>query len=683
MMFITYNFIKFLSLLPVHVISQVSRPSKILVNRNCFVNFVVGNVSDRAMSVEEQDDPARSGYPTDILVKLDTVDISYLVYHFEQLDDVIEQDDITFRNFTMQDKYFRYFVKNGYECHLVVLFTPTFTTTIDGIYNSGLGTSNNVLFLVHVDKIPLDNEVTSAFRSSQLYTLNIDPFHSNIVFFDDSNGIGLFCYFCAKEGGLIVNNVNETISVENLKRSISKLNSGGYVKNVRLHAVTLSSDLYVSQECLTHPHDETSNLRRFYDSCLNCEFFETFMLSTLQPVLNFTLVKDTSYLTPQQVSMMNWHLQIYFGGSLLFLYPNYYAFTRGHQMYLTEWSVKLLACMDLNSIQKLDYLFIFGAFLDITVWGGVTLVALAYAFIFRSLSLCISIIFLLILSPIIETRPRRHTMYALPCVAFISYVYAGYVNTDAMDSFSFPFLPKLFEVGYKWWIHRSTSSRVAETLRQATEGMFGRSFLRIFGLEENSKEQIMLKQDDKEFVDLPEEVSKLISEITTRKLILQGNLFKPIKFALSKHFRAQRLFKKYYCRLHTIRSTGTLNLFIPTGIRLHGYMSEKVYQALNAYAQGGLFLNENSFKYRLVQQHSMNLQLEETGGLEQPKPLASYSLLGLATLYLVAFGLCLLTIHLFPKLKQGVTMLHNRVKHLLWVCCAHCVRKLLWNSLSF
>ncbi len=160
------------------------------------------------------------------------------------------------------------------------------------ISNSGLGTSDNVIFCVNMDST---NRADLFTRFSNLvYHKNIKPFQALILFFDNiSSGILILCYFCPYTDRFYSN--AKPIHLEKLFNMHNSLNGKGYNKHVRIEApVEVPSFDFGDSElsCFNIFTNHKYGRQRLKIAIRQCLALEMLMLSPIQYILNLTITSD-------------------------------------------------------------------------------------------------------------------------------------------------------------------------------------------------------------------------------------------------------------------------------------------------------------------------------------------------------------------------------------------------------
>ncbi len=129
--------------------------------------------------------------------------------------------------------YFRLISKYNNGPIIFLMFTTNILETIFAIEKSGFQTSDLVVFFSHVHQL---NKQSIHTITSILHLISknhmFKPFSASIIFFDlFQKSVYILCYFCDSKFGQL-QQVNDNLSLINLRQSSLSLNSNGFGKTV-------------------------------------------------------------------------------------------------------------------------------------------------------------------------------------------------------------------------------------------------------------------------------------------------------------------------------------------------------------------------------------------------------------------------------------------------------------------
>ncbi|CAL8104547.1 unnamed protein product [Orchesella dallaii] len=292
--------------------------------------------------------------------------LSYSFHHIDNLPfGVTDYDSGESKNLTAIQDYLSYNFRHRSKCVLILLLTQTLEETLQAIDSSGYGTSEDVIFLIPRDSISTSDSLISSFISKKLFEVDSEPFHADVLFYDDHNSAAIFCLFCPYKLNYVpVQMAN--ISFTALKHFNKVLKSNGH--RLKLTVKTTLPGFGYEQDCI---HIVKKRLP-------SCGHVDVLTVAALKSILNVTLVLPEEY---PSGDINDWFLNVQ-EEQVIYSYREY-LLVRGFVLVTSTETLDVLACV--SKTEFLAFEFKFTADIGIPVWICIVLVAVLYGFLYQNI----------------------------------------------------------------------------------------------------------------------------------------------------------------------------------------------------------------------------------------------------------------------------------------------------------
>lgn len=636
MFHVSLNFIISLAIFAVvnNALNGLSIP--VQFESDCFVNLVFKNIS-RNHNIMLNNANTEDVYFNNFNFTIGH-SLTYTVKQRGALVEVVDVVEITEDNIeiNVKERYFRYQVRHRNPCILFILLTEDFNETTWAIHESGYGTSSNAVFLIHVSQMSKDNELIASFQNF-LFSSDWDwehAFHASVVFFDDSSTLGVYCYFCPNTSEQIhtFNEPTEPLPLKTIITTGDLLNQNGHGRRLKL--VEGPEYLWlVLPKCLSPFLDKRENHRRLYDALRTCAMQAT-VISTLQDILNITLVLPNATVSEQEKREMEWFLHLHFAEGAMRYIPNVYLFTRGSYILQMENSLNMIACRNYHSMSGLD--FYFRTILDAPTWLAVISLAFAYAYTFMDSSLAVHFIWLFLGVHNTSRHSRKQTGFIVLSVATLGYVFQGYINTDAMYVTKFPRILDLAKMNYRIWLWPRDTKRMIETAMSTFGNRTQKKYQPVLDAARGNIRNILHDESDSDYVN-PEKSNfpTIVEMLSKRNLIAPGQDFAALRSRIGNGVKNVES-GTYLCLVADVREEFDSGLEINLGFRVYGYMERRASWAISKWLQMGFFHHWKRFSNFLSRASKNNsLDVADADTFLEPKSVGIKSEIGVSIVYLI------------------------------------------------
>ncbi|CAL8145201.1 unnamed protein product [Orchesella dallaii] len=593
---------------------------------NCFINFI--GTGTQTESIAAFIDTGKSiKQPFTFTVTLQHANKS------------INENDIivNVENVTLQELYFRYTLKWRNPCNIFMLQTLTFNETVSAIHNSGYGTSDETLFFVQPPNLLEWNDHIEKFSELDKYSEFI--FHANIIFMEpNSSRFGVHCYFCPPNPTRFhpINGIS-SLSYSQLKLFAQRLNGNGHRRHLVVNSA--AGDLDVA-ECLKIDQDSTQRDRhKFYQHLHKyCAPPDVIIYIVTQHALNGTCVTHEKHVPDEELDDLEWFIHIRFAEGIVNPIPNEIIATRGSILTMQSFNHKALSCVSTRSMsQKLDYVIL--TVINGSTWLALLLVALAYAFLYKSLSRGLDTMWPLFSQPCWLSHPKNIICIHWICMILLSCIYGSSISSESVQLQDYPSMSTLVKNGYKLWLPRKRylSMGASKYQKMAVLNLFknglGLDSLNSGSYQNEFENVIDFLYDGKNStsVHIPEfqNLSKLLENLTKFKLFIISPTLTRNLGSAEESKGIINVNAKQICKFFELKQPN-----LDTKLRLWSYLSYRASHLLKTFSEFGIPVRFEKLKIDLDYKEIRKLNIHIAGACLTPKPIPFMSALGISVVAL-------------------------------------------------
>lgn len=241
---------------------------------------------------------------------------TYTIHNVASLNLDISDNYIEEHNSIISRKtgYFRLFSR--YRKGPIAFLLLTNDNILQALYfiqKSGFQTSLQVLFFINLSTLSYQNLLITTQFLKSLLSYNVQPFHSNIVFYNqfEEKIKYILCYFCDSVFVQLI--PFKRHSFEAIRQSALLLNSNGQGRIVSIslpfkYVIYLTCSKYLPEKsCFQGFSDYKFSLKSLFQSLSSCDRKLVLAISSIQITLNITLRVFGSNNQPEN----KWHLQFW------------------------------------------------------------------------------------------------------------------------------------------------------------------------------------------------------------------------------------------------------------------------------------------------------------------------------------------------------------------------------------
>ncbi|CAL8145198.1 unnamed protein product [Orchesella dallaii] len=627
--------------------------------KNCFINFI--GTGTQTESIAAFVDTGKS------------IEESFtFTVTFQHTNESIDENDIfvNVENVTLQELYFRYTPRYRNPCNIFMLQTLTFNETVSAIHNSGYGTSDETLFFVQLPNWSEWNDHIEKFSALNEHSPFI--FHANIIFIEpNSSSFGVHCYFCPPNPTRLhpVNGITSSTSYNQLKLFVQQLNSNGYGRHVVINSAV--GEVTVSKCFQIDPDSIQRNRNKFYEHLhYYCVPPYIIIFWVTQQALNATLVTHKKYVPDKEIDDLEWFIHLTFGEGIVTPIPTEILATRGSILKMRSTRVNMLSCASTRSMsQKLDYVIL--TVIHGSTWLALLLVALSYAFLYKSLSRGLDTMWPLFSLPCLHNHPKKLLCIHWICMIFLSCIYESNISSESVQLQDYPSFSALVKNGYKAWIpqKRYLSLGATESQKLAIVNIFkkglGKDFLGGKTIQQEFENVLNVVYDGRNStsVHVPDlkNLSKLIESLTTLKLLLDSPAITRFLRTVESSRGLITVKDDQICKLIEIKQ-----ISLDYNLRLWSYLSYRASYLLKTFTEFGIHLRFEKlnidFNYKAIR----NLKIKTAGTCVTPKPIPFISAVGISVAVLFGIGTFLVLVNFAGHLTACLTVCLKRIKSIIF-----------------
>ncbi|CAL8075893.1 unnamed protein product [Orchesella dallaii] len=612
--------------LPVGII-----PFPFQLDNDCFINFV-GTGVNTEFSAQMNGLPAESAYTFSIRSVYSNLSIE------EELYEGVE-------NITLLESYLRYNVKLRGPCLVFIVCPSTFNETITAIQESGFGTSDEVLFIIHLQTLAEWKDHVEKFSALHQHSSSI--FHANVVFIGlNSSYVGVHCYFCPPNPNrLHLIQLSSFPSYLHLKRFAHRLNYHGHGR----HSVIKSTfgDLDITGCFDFDPDSIFQNRKTFFTHIRKqCRPPEVVIYLPTMQAVNVTIVTQEEHVPNHELEDLEWFLSLQYSEELSKIHVNVLG-NRGSMLIMQDTGLDVVTCVTIQSVsEKLSYVFI--NVIHGTTWLALLTVSLAYMMVYKSFSRGIDTIWPLFSLSCWYNHPRKLICFHFVCMIFLSSTYGSNISSESLILSDFPRLATLYEKGYRFWVPQKR--HVLKFAGAYENKVLINWFRNIVG-----KDTLEADNDQRKFEKLKDflydgngsievvhtmplqNMSKIMEDLTTLKLFTGLTAVVRTLVIGAGNKGLVYVGNERICKVFT-----AIDVQVTLKLRLWAYLSYRVSYILKRYLEAGIPTKFQKLQIDLNLERIRKLNITSVGACLPPTPIIYNSAVGVSVLVLHVVGSLLL-----------------------------------------
>ncbi|CAL8127573.1 unnamed protein product [Orchesella dallaii] len=540
-------------------------------------------------------------------------------------------DDNDSKLLTLKEGYLRFLLRYRSICTLFYITDPTFEEAVDTIIQSGFSTSEDVLFIISSLFSENSNEIRNGFTSNLLFDTSAAPFHADVLLYqsEPTSALSIFCLFCPKK----LNQISEQVelpltpSFSFIKLVSKSLKSNGYGNSLAF-SVPLGASRETEQACLRLSKDGTFH----FGMTITCPVSELFVLASIQPILNLSIVLDVKNIPSYQ---REWFLNVRQEG-LIFWTPNVFLSTRGSIVSGGWTKFDVMVCLNKNALLVFDFKFSsrVDSYTRICALG----IFLVYSFLYKNVSKAIDLVYALLGKSFSYKHPRKCVALYLIAATIVTCVYHSNISSESLKLVDFPSFEHFQKIGYKFFTPAYKSILLLfkgqpEPTRQKLEKVFGKS--------ENAFLEVTGELQDWKFYD---NWNNLIRTAAKYKLFLASflrpELFSAIRNDLI-YFGDDTL-----CKVFHLSDQSPLSLTYR--FRSWSYLSGRFHQVFTNLIESGIYGGIKKLFFASKRKNMKDMNMRAVAGVLAPNSVALKSVIGVVCLCHCLLGLIILAWLTFP-----------------------------------